>query len=97
MAPLRTHPHSAYGRADSAARAFRFPPLNSPGRPSATLTSQWRGATWGPQEEDLTHSIYHCGVSCTGLTPVAQLVGLASGQLPTEPNRQWKEADLPPL
>ena len=37
MAPLKVHPHSAVGRANSAARAFRFPPLNSPEHPSAAL------------------------------------------------------------
>jgi len=50
-----------------------------------------------PQEEDAARGFYHCGVRHARLTPVAQLVGLASGQLPTEPNRQRLEASLRPL
>ena len=49
---------------------------------------------WGPQEEDAARGFYHCGVRHARLPPDAQLVCLAIGQPPTEPNRQRLEASL---
>ncbi|KAG8667990.1 hypothetical protein FPOAC1_012833 [Fusarium poae] len=64
--------HSASGRATYAARAIRFPPLDSPGLPSTAPNPLWEVWLRGPQEEDLARCFYHFGVRSEWLPPDAQ-------------------------
>jgi hypothetical protein len=75
--------------------AIRFPPLSSPGHPSAALNPLW--AVWLRRPRRRTQRTASAiRRPLHEVTPRCSVVGLANGQSPTEPNRPRLEANLPP-